>query len=340
MMFLRALALLGCSAAVSATWAAVGPVVSAGAVGGNGTVDFFMLNDDGSKAKDVMQIPVGKGETLAPNSFTCGRCFCLLLTQDLSNKASYLRNVTFCGTPGPPGIPAQGLQSTVKINSVTTNLHSNYGEGDGGNGYSIQIGDGGKYQVVTFAGSSTNTIVDISKHVAAVNGGQINPGASAFCPKLAAGVDLMWVGVSSADGKEDTILTIDVAGGRVASTTSLKAPLGAGLFANCLTHRPGSVVLQSAGGGQKTLSLVEYDETGGAEAVDSVKLPAGSSYDVTPIVDTIVSGKFKAEFGAILLSPGLKLPGAIFTSKAESGAKNTGSLGDLKELVMSIAVAY
>jgi len=323
----------------ASAWMAIGPITPAKDASGNGTVHMFGLNDDGTKGKDVLVFPIGPGETLGPNSFTCGRCFCLLLTQNQAAATSYLYNATFCGTPGPPGIPPQGVHSRLAIPSLTTNLHSNYGEGDGGNGYSIELA-GAKQVVVEFDGGTQKTrrIVDISAHVKAVKGGTIAEGSSAMCP----GRDTLWVGVTSASGNGDTLLTIDLKARRVASATILKLPLGAGLFANCKTDRPGSVLLQTAGKAN-AVTVGEYDILGNFVPVDSIKLPEGSNLDVTPIVDTIVwqSVPWATELGAVLMGKGFTLPGALLTTKAESpGGERSAVLSPLKELVMSIALAY
>ena len=101
--------------AIAAGWIAVGPVV-------NNAVDVFEVGNNGAKGKDVLTIPLAPGETTSANSFTCGRCFCLLLTQNEAAKKSTLYNMSFCLVPVP------AVESNVSINSLTTNLHSNLGE--------------------------------------------------------------------------------------------------------------------------------------------------------------------------------------------------------------------
>jgi len=330
------------TAVVSHAWMAVGPVA-------DGKVNMFALNDDGTKGKDVMQIPVGEGETLAPNSFTCGRCFCLLLTQNEATSSSTLYNLTFCGKGFPPEIPPAGLNQVVHIPKLTTNLHSNYGEGDGGAGYTIEIDKAAHtYWVIKLDYNydtkkvTTKRVVDVSAHVNGAGGGTISDGASAFCSKTG----IMWLGLKGGAGnstgrvENDSVLTIDIDAGTVSTVAKLKLPIGAGLFGNCKTGRAGSVNLQTGGDGRTSVVMGEYGPTGAFEAVDSITLPAGSKLQLTPIVDTVVGLQFSSEFGAVLMSPGFTLPGALFTSKADNGGGKSAVLSNLQVEVLSIAVAY
>ena len=81
--FSQRLLLLAALLSTVSAWIAVGPVTK-------GTLDVFQMTDQGQKVKELVSFPVTAGETMAPNSFACGRCFCLALTSHAAIKTSYL----------------------------------------------------------------------------------------------------------------------------------------------------------------------------------------------------------------------------------------------------------
>jgi hypothetical protein len=342
---LRTLALLCAAPAGALGWIAAGPVA-------NGAVNLFQLND-GVKGKDVFSIKVGPGEQLESNALTCGRCFCLLLTQSPAAKTSTLYNVSFCPAGVSPGAPpAPGLNSKLTVPAVTTNLHSNYGEGDGGNGYSLTVDTTSTppaHKIVMYDGSSGPPgsivpVVDITAHLT-VNGeqGQVFPGATAFCPES----NTMWVGVDAPHGANDVLLTIDLQS-KAVSSVPLHMPISGGLFANCAKRTAGGIFVMSNGPGRKSVVMGEYDATGGFKGVDSFNLPRGSTLDMTGIVDTILwqsHPDWNQNVGAVLLSTDAdgkqSLPGAVFTSTAEKqGKPGAAVLSPLNVAVAAIAVEY
>jgi hypothetical protein len=341
---LRALALL-CTAPGALGWMAAGPIE-------DGAVKLFELKN-GAKGKDVFSVKVGAGEELESNALTCGRCFCLLLTQNAAARTSTLYNVSFCPAGVSPGAPpAPGLNSKLTVPTVTTNLHSNYGEGDGGNGYSLTVDKSSTppaHKIVMYDGSSGPPgtivpVVDITAHMT-VNGeqGQVWPGATAFCPES----NTMWVAIDAPHGANDVLLTIDLESKAVRSVP-LHMPAAGGLFANCAKKSVGGVFVMSNGPGRKSVVMGEYDAAGSFKGVDSFNLPKGSTLDMTGIVDTILwqnHPDWNNEVGAVLLSTSAdgkqSLPGAVFTSKAEKGGQPGGAvLSPLNVAVAAIAVEY
>ena len=345
MNMLRTLALLWSAPSAALGWIAAGPIA-------NSAVNLFELKD-GAKGKDIFSVKVGAGEELEPNALTCGRCFCLLLTQSPAARTSTLYNVSFCPAGVSPGAPpAPGLNSKLTVPAVTTNLHSNYGEGDGGNGYSLTVDKSATppaHKIVMYDGSAGPPgtivpIVDITAHMT-VNGeqGQVWPGGTAFCPES----NTMWVGVDAPHGANDVLLTIDLKT-KAVNSVPLRMPVAGGLFANCAKKTAGGVFVMSNGPGRRSVVMGEYDANGSFKGVDSFNLPKGSNLDMTGIVDTILwqsHPDWNQDVGAVLLTTGMDgtqtMPGAVFTSKGEKqGQPGAATLSPLTVGVAAIAVEY
>jgi hypothetical protein len=306
----------------SAAWLAVGPIR-------DGHVEMFKLGDDGKKGASVLTIPVTPGEVLDSNSFTCGRCFCLMLTTDVTTQSSFLYNASFCLVDKP------ALESKVKVPFVATNLHCNLGEGDGGNGYSVRENkEAREWSIVQFVGEQSVDLVNITSYVAQYGpDGGIYPGGTAYC----ANSNTMWVAIESASRDTDTLLTVDLTSKEVKSV-SWRMPLLPGHFANCKSQIPGGIMLQSGPGGKKNVIIGELSTIGALNPLDSLALPAGSKLDVTPIVDVIATPLFSSEYGAILKDPtNPNEAGSLFVSKGVPGSAKLLPLGTM---VTALAVAF
>jgi hypothetical protein len=324
----RLLLLAAAAAAVpSSAWLALSPVDPA-----SGKVTAFALDDKGARGADTLSFPLMAGEAVLPNSFACGRCFCLVLGTNEQAHTSTLYNFSFCIVPVP------ALESILPLGHVAYNLHSGEGEGDGGNGYSVMI-DRSKapptFEVIQVVGAQVNRMVDISPFVDAF-GGTIFPGGTAFCAETLT----MWVAVQTRDPTHDTLVTVDLVKKQVVGNVSIVKPALAAHFADCSTNRVGGFTLvPGAGGAPATVQMGMLSAAGAFTVLDQAALPAGSSLQLAGIADFLHDPRWNpSEYGALLYSGwGEKLPGAIFVS---SGKMGSAQLNPLNTEAASIAVAY
>jgi hypothetical protein len=314
--------------APAAAWIVAGPVF-------NGAIDIFTMDNTGAKGKDVVSVPVTPGEETAPNAFACGRCFCLLVTNDAAAHRSYLYNISFCLVPVP------AVESKTPFPGVAFNLHSNLGEGDGGAGWALVLESQATpptWRIVEAAGGTVRTVLDITSFVANSNGepGFVYAGGTAFCADSAT----MWVAVDAPGGDKDTLLTVDLNARKVTSTLSLNNPVLAAHFGNCKAspQLPGGTMLQSSGPGRHALVYGFITPDGGFEPADAASVPAGTQLDASPLAAFIDETAFGSPVGALLYTNG-GLPGALFVSTPNSG-RGDATVVDVDFIVTGIAMEY
>lgn len=311
--------------ASASAWIAVTPVA-------NNKVDVFQMDDAGKNQKDVLSFPVAVGEVLSPNSFSCGRCFCLIMTTSRVTMTSTLYNMSFCLVPQP------AVETQVTLPGLAYNLHSFEGEGDGGNGITILIDHTTtpqSYHVVQVVGKAVQRAVDISPYVDAM-GGNVYPGGTAFCAES----KTLWVAIQTRDPEFDTLITLDLNANKVIKNITMPKPALTSHFADCSTNTLGGFTQQSALG-LSTVYVGNLDEAGVFTAFDSAALPKGSTMQLAAIGDFMHDPRLRwdpSSYGAILYSAPMSLPGLLFVSTA--GKKGPASLNPLTTLPASISVEY
>jgi hypothetical protein len=328
-------ALLLSALAASDAWLAVTPIDKATL-----SVDVFQMANNGSRQRDVLTIPVTAGEELDGNAFTCGRCFCLMLTNNRATTTSYLYNMSFCLVPTPK------LESKLTVpNAVAYNLHSNRGEGDGGAGYTVLIDHAAApapaFVVARLSAAGATRLVDISRYVDA-DGGGVYPGGTAYC----ADSSTMWVAVLAGRGgrPQDTLVTVDLASGAVVSNISLTSPALAAHFASCgAAQVVGGVNQVSGGGGTSTVQIGTLSPSTGAFTVfDKATLPkAQASFRLAPIAVGIEMPQWENSYAAALYDGDFALPGLLFVSTGGSGGSGSpATLSPLQDAVVGVADEY
>jgi hypothetical protein len=302
----------------------------------NGRVDVYQLEDSGQRGKDVVNFPLTSvNDVIDPNAFTCGRCFCLLLSTNAAMKTSTLYNISFCLVPTP------ALESTLQIPGIAYNLHSNEGEGDGGSGYTVLIDhttSPQSYHVIRIIGSTIVREVDISKYVDAYNG-NIFPGGTAFC----ATSNIMWIAVQTIDPTHDTLLTLDLLNKIVKTNVSIPKPALSAHFADCANGQVGGFTITTNKQGINSIVMGSFDNTGLFTVLDQLALPSDSTLRLQGIADFLADPKLPwanpSEYGTILYSGrNFELPGAIFVSSAKQ--KGPAEIHPLVDATASIAVEY
>lgn len=318
------LVLLSALLAVAArAWIVAGPVAG-------GAIDVFQMDNTGARVKDVVSVPVTAGEETAPNAFACGRCFCLLVTNDPAAFRSYVYNISFCLVPVP------AVESKLPLPGIAFNLHSNLGEGDGGNGWALVLESQKTpptWNVVEVIGNTVRQVLDVT---ALVGAGFVYPGGTAFC----ADTLTMWVAVDVPGGDKDTLLTIDLAARKVTSVLALNNPVLASHFGNCKATppMPGGVMVQSSGPGRHAVVYGFITPEGDFAPADSASVPAGTQLDASPLAAFIDETAFGSPVGALLYTNG-GLPGALFVSTPNSG-RGDATVKDVNFIVSGIAMEY
>lgn len=313
-------------------WLAVSPIV-------NNAIDMFQLDNNGTKVKDILSIPVTAGEQTNGNAFSCGRCFCLLLTTNPKLKHSYLYNISFCLVPQPT------LESKITLTGLAYNLHSERGEGDGGAGYLILIDhtQTPTQYVITYVNGKTITkLVDISSYVDRTSATTIYPGGTAYC----ADTGTMWISIqNNNNGKEDTLLMVNLQSQKILANVSLVNPSLTAHFASCgAVQRVGGVnqILNSQQ--QNIVQIGLLDITSGAFNVfDSQTLPSDkNNYQLSPIVEGIIMPQWENSYGSILYAKGdpFTLPGLLFVSYGGGTTNPPATFGSLAEAVTAVADEY
>jgi hypothetical protein len=258
-----------------------------------------------------------------------------MLGTNFAAKTSTLYNISFCLVPTP------ALESKFALPGIVYNLHSAEGEGDGGSAYTIFINHQANpqtYHVARINGKTIQPLVDISEYVDNDQGG-VYAGGSAFCATSLT----MWVAVHSLNPGHDILLTIDVNNRKVVGNVSIPKPALASHFADCASNSVGGVTQtppNKQGVSNVVLGMLD-DRTGAFTKLDSVPLPAGSTLKLSGIADYLDDPRWnftKSSYGAILLTDGKMLPGALFTSTA--GRMGPGKTVPVNVAVAGIAVAY
>jgi len=313
---------------------AVGPSSTAG------SFDLFTLTADGAKGKIDVTFPVDAREVAQDGAFGCGRGYCLLLTQIPAAKQTILRNFSFFNPQ---------LLGTYTLPFLAYNLNTNEAEADD-DFYGITIvQDHTKTPaawVVSRLGDAGKVapILDISAAVGAT--GTIAQGATAYC---GAPVNLLNVAVSrrgAGAGDTDSMITIDVAAGKIVNTVSLNMPALASHYATCGGAEGalgvGGAMVVSSGFGRHAVVVGAVDQASGAFApVDAADLPAAGAaavpYDITSIMAGV--SPFSLSYAAVLYSGFNKLPGLLFVSYPANG-RGSATISPLQVLVFGIAEAF
>jgi hypothetical protein len=338
-------ALLALLASVSAAAAAVnvtGPAsfLAVGPSAQPDSFDLFSLSPAGLKTKVLLTFPVAAAEVAQDGAFGCGRGYCMMLTQLPASKQTILRNFSFF-TPA--------LLGKYTLPYLAYNLNTNMAESnDDFYGITIiqdhtvtpatwvvsRIGDGGR----------TTPLVDITASVGAT--GSVQQGGSAFC---GAGVDTLFVAVSrrgAGAGDTDTLLRVDLASARVASTLDLNMPVLASHYATCGgSEGPlsvGGAMVVSSGFGRHAVVVGAIDQGSGAFLpIDASDLPAAGAAVVPLDISSIMAGvsPFSMSYAAVLYSGFNRLPGMLFVSYPASG-RGSATLVPLNVLVYGLAEAF
>ena len=321
--------------AAAPSFLAVGPSATAG------SFDLFSLTADGAKGKVSVTFPVDAREVAQDGAFGCGRGYCLFLTQIPAAKQTILRNFSF--------FAPSALLGTYTLPVLAYNLNTNEAEMDD-DFYGITIiqdhtttpaawvvaklGDAGKVA----------PILDISAAVGAT--GSIAQGATAFC---GAPVGLLSVAVSrrgAGAGDTDTMLTVDVAAGKIVNTVQLNMPVLASHYATCGGAEGalgvGGAMVVSSGFGRHAVVVGAVDQaTGAFSPVDAADLPAAGAgavpYDISPIMAGV--SPFSKSYAAVLYSGFNRLPGLLFVSYPANG-RGSATVAPLQVLVFGIAEAF
>ena len=252
----------------------------------------------------------------------------MILTTNAVTKTSGLYNISFCIVPTP------ALESRIALPRIAYNIHSNKGEGDGGDGYTILIDHTRSlqtFEIVRVHGNAIERIVDISSYVDDNGGGNVYPGGTAFC----ASSSTLWVAIQTKNPSFDTLLSISLASNTVLTNISMVKPALASHFADCSTN--------SVGGFTQQASIVQVgmlSATGAFTVLDSLALPAGtpSNMRLAAIGDFMHISKWAAsEYGAILYTGKYELPGLLFVSQGKPGS---ATLVPLNVVAASVSVEY
>jgi len=316
--FLVASALLG----LTHSWMVVTPVV-------DNTIQMLTLNDNGTKGKDVVTIPVDAGEKVEGNSFACGRCFCLLMTTTVHQ--SFLYNISFCLTEKP------AVESKLTIRGKAHNLHSAMGEGDGGAGYTILVDSANNVIVTKVDGLKVTPLVDISEYVNGV--GSVYPGGSAFC----ADTLTMWVAVqSTASPSRDTLITMDLKTRSIVANITLAHKTLTAHFSKCGdVQEVGGITQVVNADGVPEVQIGLLSVTGQFSVFDKMALPKGSKYTLSPVVEGVIMPQWFKSYGAALyVGDHFALPGLLFVSNGGGADAPPATIAKLKVAVIGIAEAY
>ena len=187
-------------------------------------------------------------------------------------------------------------------------------------------------------------LVDISAAVGVT--GTVAHGATSFC---GTGVDVLFVAVSrrgAGAGDTDTLLTVDLAGRRVARALALNMPVLASHYATCGgSEGPlsvGGAMVVSSGFGRHAVVVGALDQATGAFApIDAADLPAAGAVAVPLDISSVMAGvsPFSMSYAAVLYSGFGRLPGMLFVSFPASG-RGSATLRPLEFLVYGLAEAF
>jgi hypothetical protein len=279
-----------------------------------------------AKSQQILNFPVDPSEIEEDGAFTCGRGFCLLVTNLVAQGKSVLRNISFFSPPQ--------VLSTVVFDHLSYNLHSNLGEGDGGSAHLIIHDTSANTWII--GEIDTNVVIPVVDITAEVSrqGGTIYSGGSAYC----APSSTMWVAIDRPGGDSDTLLTVDLSKKKVTATLALNMPVLASHFADCNANRPGGYLIHSSGKARHSVvsGLIDLND-GGFDAIDAADLPAGFKLDISSIGTAL--SPFSASYGAVLYADTNTLPGVIYVSTPANG-RGTAVLSDLDVVLFGLALEY
>jgi hypothetical protein len=290
------------------------------------SLDLVQVQSNGKISQQILNFPIDPSEIEEDGAFACGRGFCLLVTNLLSQGKSVLRNISFFNPPQ--------VLSTVVFDHLSYNLHSNLGEGDGGSAHLIIHDTTANTWII--GEIDTNVVVPVVDITSEVNlqGGQIYSGGSAYC----APTSTMWVAIDRPGGDTDTLLTVDLATKKVTATLALNMPVLASHFADCNANRPGGYLVHSSGKSRHSVvsGLIDLID-GGFDPVDAIDLPPGSKLDISSIGAAL--SPFSASYGAVLYTDTNTLPGSLYVSTPANG-RGSAVLNDLDTVIFGLALEY
>jgi len=317
------------------SWLAVSPIK-------NNNIDLFQLDNNGTKVKDILSIPVTNGEQMNSNAFTCGRCFCLLVTVNPKLQHSYLYNISFCLVPVPT------LESKITLQGIAYNLHSNRGEGDGGTAYTILMNtmvNPHQYIVTSIQSTTVTKLIDISNYVDYNNVNTIYPGGTAFC----ADSGNLWISIQNSKNffnKQDILLMVNVNTKQIIQNISLVNPALIAHFASCGTVQQVGGIIQLINPNQNEnivqIGLLNLN-TGNFNIFDSKGLNTNQqNYRLSPIVEGIIMPQWENSYGSILYEKNdpFTLPGLLFVSYGGGNNNPPATFSNINEPVMAVADEY
>jgi len=235
-------------------------------------------------------------------------------------------------------VPTPALETQVVLPGIAYNLHAFEGEGDGGNGFTLLIDHTTtpqSYHVVQVVGKQVQRAVDISAYVDGPFQGNVYPGGTAFCAES----KTLWVAIQTQNPAYDTLLTIDVNQNKVLQNISMPKPSLSSHFADCAASPPAvGGFTQATTLGVSSVYVGMLDAVGAFKAFDTMPLPEGSTMQLAAIGDFMHDPRWNpSEYGAILYSSPMKLPGLLFTS---TRGKAPATLTPLTVVAASISVEY
>jgi len=289
----------------------------------------------------LVTFPVPAAEVAQDGAFGCGRGYCMMLTQNPAARTTTLRNFSFFN-------PA--LLNTYTLPFLAWNLNTNEAENDD-DFYGITIIQDHTKTPATWEvarvdnGGKVTPIVDLTAAVGVT--GTISQGATSYC---GFGVNLLYVAVSrrgAGAGDTDTMITVDIAAKKIASTVQLNFPVLASHYATCGgSEGPlsvGGAMVVSSGMGRHAVVVGAVDQKTGIFApIDAADLPAAGGpavvpFDITPIMSGV--SPFSMSYAAVLYSMKDRLPGLLFVSFPSNG-RGSATIVPLQALVYGIAEAF
>ena len=229
----------------------------------------------------------------------------------------------------------------MPIPFLAYNLHSNEGEGDGGDGYTVLIDHTTTPQsfwVAQVTGNVTRRRVDISPYVDTF-GGNVYPGGTAFC----ATTGRMWIAVRAPNRTHDTMLTVDLKTDAVVANISVVKPSLVAHFADCKNDAVGGFTqATNAATGVSTVRVGMLTAAGVFNPFDSADLPVGSTMRLAAVAGYMHDPRWAASaYGALLYSAPLVLPGLLFVSTGGAGGGGgPATLSPLGAVAAAVAVEY
>lgn len=275
-------------------------------------------------------------EVAQDGAFGCGRGYCMLLTVNVAQRQTILRNFSFF-TPA--------LLDKYTLPYLATNLNVNEAENDDGFYGVTIIEDHTKtpptWEVAAILnGGKTVRILDITTDVGA---GVVLNGATSYC---GFGSNTLFVAVTRRGNDNDALLEIDVKGKAVKSTTLLNMPGLASHYATCGGSEGalgvGGAVVVSSGFGRHAVVVGSVELASGSfTPIDSALLPAAGPAATPLDISSVMAGvsPFSMSYAAVLYSGFNRLPGMLFVAYPANG-RGSATLAPLSVLVYGLAEAF